>query len=421
MNIQMTGIDHSAAGVSVRELFSFTNAQAERAMEMIIKQPGVHGCVLLSTCNRTELWVSAEPDTDMDLPGMIGSIKQIDMDENKDNGSDMAAGGYRQYFRSRRSQTAVEHLFYLTAGLKSRILGEDQILSQVKDAWKRARGVYCTDTLLEVLFRYAVTAGKEVRTAVPALHTDISAPHYAIAGLKQQGYDFAGKKCLVIGNGQMGRMTAQALQEEGALVTVTVRQYRSGVVEIPKGCSRIAYGERYMRMPESDLIVSATASPNLTVRRAELEEALAGCHRQQVYLDLAVPRDMEEEIAGLDNVTLYNIDAFQSNGAAKAWERQKKAAQEVLKEKLAEFKDWYECRELVPRLQQIGRKAAEDICWRMGRGLSDYSKEERGRLDAMLEESAAKAVDKLLFALRDGLPREELYHCVELLERIQYG
>lgn len=417
MEIEMTGIDHSVAGVRIRELFSFTNAQAERAMESLKNQPGVSGCVLLSTCNRTELWVSAEPGTDMDLPWMLGELKQIDID--KDYGPGMEPGGYRGYFTNRRSQAATEHLFYLTAGLKSRILGEDQILAQVKDALKRARGVYCTDTLLEVLFRYAITAGKEVKTAVPAVHADVSAPHHAIAGLKQQGYGFAGKKCLVIGNGQMGKMTAQALQEEGADVTVTVRQYRSGVVEIPRGCGRIPYGERYMRIPECDFVVSATASPNLTVRKAELEDALAGCRRQQVYIDLAVPRDMEEGIAGLDGVTLYDIDAFQSNGSTDAWECQRKAAEAVISDRLAEFKDWYECRELIPRIQQIGRKAAGDICWRMGRGLSDVPKAERGRLDALLAESAAKAVDKLLFALRDGLPREELYHCVEILEKIQ--
>lgn len=410
MNILMTGIDHSMAGVKVREQFSFTTAQAGRAMQQIKSVPGIKGCVLLSTCNRMELWVSFEDGMDADLLDMLGKIKQIDM----------AGEGYRQYFTTRQSEKAVEHLFYLTAGLKSQILGEDQILTQVKDALKQSRGIYCTDTLLEVLFRYAITAGKEVKTAVPAVHADFSAAHHAVLGLKQQGYEFAGKKCLVIGNGQMGKITAQVLAAEGAEVTVTVRQYRSGMVEITEGCGRINYGERYGLIPECDLIVSATASANLTIRKAELAQALGDSRRQQIYIDLAVPRDIEEEIAQLEGVVLYDIDAFRSDEKSVELIRQREAAGAILSKKLAEFKDWYECRELVPRMQQIGRQAAEDICWRMGRVGLECMQDDRERFFQILNESSAKAVDKLLFALRDGLPREELYHCVEILENIRY-
>lgn len=419
----MTGIEHNTAGVKIREQFSFTNAQAQRAMEYIKSLPGIRGCVLLSTCNRMELWVSCAAEADdmnidkninkninIDLPGIIGQVKQIDVD----------AKGYRKYFVSRSSERAAEHLFYLTAGLKSRILCEDQILAQVKDALKKAREVYCTDTLLEVLFRYAITAGKEVRTKVPAVHADLTAAHHAIAGLKQQGYGFAGKKCLVIGNGQMGKIAAQALKEEGAAVTVTVRQYHSGMVEIPAGCDRIQYGERYAVMPECDLVVSATASPNLTIRKEELAQAAENGRRQQIYIDLAVPRDIEEEIAQLDGITLYDIDSFQSDGESDAFIRQQQAAAQILSAKLAELKDWYECREIIPRIQQISRAAAADICWRMGRAFSGAAQDDREQFRRLLEESSAKAVDKLLFALRDGLPREELYHCVEILEKIHY-
>ncbi len=410
----MAGIDHSTADVKIREQFAFTAAQAQRAMAYIKEQPGVRGCVLLSTCGRLEVWVSIQEgmERELDLPALVCRLKNM-------NHINQTADEYRKYFTSRQADDAARHLFYLSAGLKSQILGEDQILSQVKDAAARARAIYCTDTLLEVLFRYAVTAGKEVKTKVPVMHHDCSAAHYAIADMKQHGYVFAGKTCLVIGNGQMGRLAALALQDEGALVTVTVRQYCSGRVEIPRGCSRIDYGRRYEKIPECDLVISATASPNLTIRKEQLEQARGSCCRDQVYIDLAVPRDIEEAAAELKGIVLYDIDSFRSSGLSDGLKYRRQAAEAIISAKLAEFRDWYECRELVPRIQQIGRLAAEDICWRMGRGLHGLSQDEQEQIHRQLEESAAKAVDKLLFALRDELPREELYHCVEILEKVQ--
>ena len=410
MDIQMAGIDHNTAGVKIRECFSFTVSQTERALQEIHKQPGVRGCVLLSTCNRMELYVSAAP-AEVSMEALLEKILPVPF-------ADLS---YRQYFIERAGEEAVRHLFSLTAGFQSRIVGEGQILTQVKDALKRARELYCTDTLLEVLFRQAVTAGKEVRAKELFTHTDSSAVHCAVARLKAQGYPLRGKKCLVIGNGQMGKLAAEALTDEGASVTVTVRQYRSGMVEIPKGCSRIDYGERYRLIPFCDLILSATVSPNLTIRKEPFAQARKGNCRTQILIDLAVPRDMEEEVAQLEGVTLYDIDAFQSGWKADQTNGLQAEAAHFLAVKTAEFTDWYACRDLVPRIQQIGRRAAEEICWRMGRGLDQLPKQEQERVTRMLDESTQKVIDKMLYHLRDGLEREELHHCIEVLEKIRYG
>lgn len=413
MYIQMIGIDHSTAGVKIREQFSFTKLQAERAMLEISRQDGVRGCVLLSTCNRMELYVS----TDACEEGWESSLFML---LEKARPFPEPVWVSEPYFRIRGAQEAVRHLFYLTAGLKSRILGEDQILTQVKEAVTKARELNCTDTLLEVLFRHAVTAGKEVKAKALTAHGHLSAVQSALSAIRQKGFSFEGKKCLVIGNGQMGKLAAETLRAAGASVTVTVRQYRSGMVEIPKGCSRIHYGERYAQIPSCDLVISATVSPNLTIRRELLQQARGRQCREQIFIDLAVPRDMEEEIAGLEGVTLYDIDDFSSDGMTEEMSRQKKAAEKILEQRLAEFHDWYTCRDLIPRMQQVGRQAAEEICWRMGRAMTGLKKEEQEQIKNMLQESAQKVVDKMLYTLRDELNGEELLRCLEVLEGIQY-
>lgn len=405
--IQMVGIDHSSAGVKIRELFAFTASQAGRAMEQIKQRPGVRGCILLSTCNRMELYVSTEQEG-LCLSTLLEECCRLPVME------------YASCFQARDGEDAAMHLMYLAAGLKSRILGEGQILAQIKDALNRARELYCTDPVLEVLFRCAVTAGKEVKAKELFVHTDTSAVHVALAKLRQQGFTLENKNCLVIGNGVMGKTAALALRDAGASVTVTVRQYRSGMVQIPPGCDRIHYGERYERIPECDLVLSATVSPNLTIRKEELARARGAGARKQVFIDLAVPRDMEEEIAQLNGVDLYDIDSFQTDAASAQASVQRQEAEKILSQKLAEWNDWCECRDLIPRMQQVGRQASKELCWRMRRVTGSLHEEEQQMLLEALDDSAQKVVDKILYTLRDGLGREELRRCVEVLEQIHY-
>lgn len=243
MSISMIGIDHNMAPVDIRALFAFTKKNTGEAMERLKEQEGIQGCIILSTCNRLEIWVSAAPDKEVFLFDFLCTLKRISDDSLK------------KYFVERQDREAVEHLFYLTSGLKSQIIGEDQILTQVKDALSLARENFTTDGVLEVLFRMAVTAGKKIKTEVPFSHGNPSVIHQAIRFLDEQGYRMRDKVCMVIGNGEMGKVSAQALRETGADVTVTVRQYRSGVVNIPTGCKRINYDERMDYLPKCDLVV----------------------------------------------------------------------------------------------------------------------------------------------------------------------
>ena len=284
MNIQMIGIDFTKAEISVRERFAFTKKEMTEAMEFLKLKQEIRGCVILSTCNRMEMWLSLRGEMQPALPELLCELKELD------------AGFFQEYFTVRRGETAIEHLFFLCSGMKSQILGEDQILTQVKDALSFAREQESVDYVLEMLFRKAVTAGKLVKTKVVMDKANFSAAHKAVQFLKEQGNTLAGKKCLVIGNGEMGKLTANVLMEEGASVMITVRQYKSGMVNIPKGAERINYGERYQYIPEREYVFSATASPNITITKEALEKCLEGLPpKKQIYVDLAVPRDTQKQ------------------------------------------------------------------------------------------------------------------------------
>ncbi len=408
MSIQMAGIDHGLAPVPIREKFSFTKKAQGEALEELKARAGVRGCVVLSTCNRTELWVDGAEGAELPLEEWLCRLKGLDRE------------AYRRYLVSRAGEEAVSHLFRLASGLKSMILGEDQILTQVKEAWNLAREEEATDQVLEVLFRMAMTVGKKVKSNLQMSTANTSAIEHAVEHLKRQGFPFAGKECLVIGNGEMGRRSALALAAEGAHVTVTVRQYRSGMVEIPEGCDRINYGERLAWIPRCQVVVSATSSPNTTLKYEDV--AAMDLTEDKVLIDLAVPRDMEPELGTLPHVTLYDIDHFPVCPRSPKLQRQLEVAEGLLQEQQAEFLNWYECRDVIPRIQQLGRASAEDVVWRMGRTLKQMplSPEQRCALEEGAEDAVGKMVKKLLFAVRDEAGSETLRRCLAAWENVYH-
>ncbi len=402
MNIQMIGIDHQLASVDYREIFSFTKNASIRAMEEIHKEEGVLGCVILSTCNRMELWVSGEDSKKLPLFEILCRVKGLDPLYSRDK------------FVARENEEAIRHLFYTTSGLNSMILCEDQILSQVKAALQNAREAFSTDPVLETLFRMAITGTKKVKSGMQMSTANLSAVEQAVSRMRENGFVFADRKCIVIGNGEMGKRAALALKAEGADVTVTVRQYRSGVVEIPVGCKRINYGDRYELIPQCDILVSATNSPNPTITYEKMRELTLPEH--QILIDLAVPRDIEPEVKNIEGITLYDIDSFhvtQSEELA----IQIRQAKQILEEHIEEFLNWYECRDLVPMVRQIGQIASEDVYWRMGKTVKSLAlpEEEGNSLHKAVCNSSEKVIEKLLFTIRDEAGTDVFRKCLKAL------
>jgi len=247
-------------------------------MTAIKELQGVEGCIIISTCNRTEVWISHKEDFDRHLGECLCQLKKLPYEQ------------YNQFLTERTGFKAVKHLFALSCGIKSRVFGEDQIITQVKDALTLSRDNDCTDNVLEVLFRMAITAAKKVKTNVRLSNASNSVIDEAVKHLQKNKIELENKNCMVIGNGEMGKLSAMALKENGAKVTVTVRQYKSGVVDIPSKCNRINYGDRLDFIKDCEIVIIATASPNCTIKYGEMKEL--HFEKPLILIDLAVPRDI---------------------------------------------------------------------------------------------------------------------------------
>lgn len=400
--ISMIGIDHTTAPVDVRSLFAFRKSEMPNIMEGLKESFEAEGILILSTCNRTELWLSeAENIRKESSPEEKKKyiLKEVCRVVN------LNADDYIDAFIYREDEEAKEHLFWMTSGLKSAIIAEDQIISQVKDAAENARNLHFADGSLEVLFRKAVTAAKRVKTETVFHRANATAIEQALNMLAEEGFTVKNKKCLVIGNGEYGRLAAATLIEAGADVTVTIRQYHSGEVLIPKGAKAILYGDKYEVIKDCELIVSATSSPNYTLFADKLKE----CPRKHpmILIDLAVPRDIDPDIAQIDGCRIFDIDDFKSYDNPENSEAYKKA-KAIIDEELDDFRTWYQYRNAIPLISKVGKTAAMDIGGRLEKPLRKYVAEEDNRdaLTAKIENASEKVFSNLFFYLRDHLDEE---------------
>lgn len=404
MMLWMTGIDYEKADLAARELFSFQKHSAQLAMEQIKETYGFSGVILLSTCNRTELYVSTD-ETAGDLFQILCEVKGIPHQE------------YEAYKVERKGQEAIKHLFSLACGLKSKVFGEDQIISQIRLALVQAREVQTTDSYLEKTFQMAVSTGKKVKTEVHITAVKTSVVEEMLRVLRQNGQGLSGKKALVIGNGEIGRLAAERLLEEGVQVTMTLRNYKTRQVQIPKGCDTKDYQDRYDGIGTYDLVVSATTSPHHTVKYEDSHQFFED-KREHILVDLAVPRDISSRYASVENVTLYNIDTLGGDTKGIRDDSQLARAYEIIEEQMRELKLWQNFRVHIPTVQNIGSINGLLTYKRMEKNIKKLIEPSKlPQVEELIEVAAEKTITSLLFDLRKNLPMEYWQVCIEALAK----
>lgn len=403
MNIQMVGIDYNQASIEYRELFSLTQSHAFHTAQELKEQCGCDGVVVLSTCNRTELWLSGT--CQRDALETFCNLRRVPYAE------------YRNLFTHRTGLAAAQYLFSLACGIQSQIFGEDQILTQVKNALSLAREAHCTDSVLEVLFRCAVSCAKEIKSSVALNAKDTSVPARAVRLLREMLGSLKGRQCLVIGNGEMGRLAAQCLVREHAEVWMTLRSYKSREVIIPAGVRVIPYEQRYEKLPDIQIAVSATVSPHYTLNPDD-SHWKAPSH-PVTLVDLAVPRDLDPRLGDLAGITLLDMDKLGITSKDILETPAVQKARGIIREKVLELENWEEFRTCIPRIHSIGRHTAQGVRYKLVKPLRQAltSDEERRLVQELAQAASQKAVCNLLYGLRENLDPKLWQACLLALEK----
>ena len=401
MNIVMAGIDHRSAGLGEREPFAFTPNALRHSLERTAETYPQAGCVIISTCNRTEIWVSgaAAPEPEK----LLCELKGLPLPEN------------RALFQRREGTDAAAHLFLLAGGLKSQILGENQILAQVKEAREIARQAGSIDSVLDRLFQMAVAYAKRIKTETAITRANPSTAAAAADYIASLYPNLEGLRCLVIGNGVVGRQTAELLRSRGCSVEITLRQHKQNISLAPQGCMVVDYDARYGALLRNDVAISATASPHYTLDLERVANIWDG--RPRLFIDLAVPRDMDPALETLSGLSLADIDSLTSGVSAGLEEGERKKIEAIIREGIDEFAAWRSFRNHIGSIDDIRKALSAEILNRLDRTIRslglDAASGEKLRLG--LAHASQMALGKMLFGLRETLDSGAWTLCFEAL------
>ncbi len=287
----------------IREYFAFGNEDKKRLLKSLCSEELIDEAVVLITCNRTEIYVSS--GNDKSTSGIINIILEKCEDIigiNIDN--------IRDYLLFYTGKSAVSHLYKVSAGLDSMLVGEDQILGQVKDAIEFARECDTAHLYLNTLFRDAVTEAKKIKTETMISKSGVSTATLALRAAKDVLNSFSGKNILIIGaSGKIGDIVLKnALSYDFEQIYVTRR--RHNIDMSPNAMDRVSiieYNDRYDYIKNADVIVSATSGPHFTLTKEHIQENIV-LGSKKVFIDLAVPCDIDERVSNLDNIYYYNMD-----------------------------------------------------------------------------------------------------------------
>ncbi|MDO4975818.1 MAG: glutamyl-tRNA reductase [Eubacteriales bacterium] len=337
MGIQIISISHKIAPLAVRELFAFTQEQQDSIMKKMIAHLEVTECVVLSTCNRTEVYVYADSDS-------TGNVYRI-MEEvllQEAGAEDVEEiGDYLLFYHGKK---AIHHLFQVASGLDSMVIGEDQILGQVKTAHKNAREIGTTGVFLNTFFRMAITASKKVKTDTDLSRTSVSTATLALKVAEEKLGTLTGKKLMIIGaTGKIGGIVLMnAMSGYDAEIYVTTRSNK--VISTKHGQDdfiMIEYEDRYEYLDQMDVVISATASPHYTLTFNKMKKQLV-TEKTRVFVDLAVPMDIDSKIDTIEQCFYFNIDDFTriaiENNQKKMMEAE--VASTILGEYELQFEQW---------------------------------------------------------------------------------
>ena len=402
MRIILVGMNHKTAPVEIRERLQIACGGDGPALAELLGIPDVREVLLLSTCNRVEVLARVA-----DGEAAVERLKEFIFRQGN-----LDAAELERCLYVHRDREAVRHLFRVAASLDSLIMGEPQILGQVKEAYRRAVDHRATGVLLNRLVHHALRAAKRVRTETGIAGNAVSVSYAAVELAKKIFGGLHGKTILLIGAGEMSELAARHLLRQGVeRILIANRTYaRAEEMATAFQGAPVAFDRLSEVLPEVDIVIASTGAPGYVVTVEMVAAALRRRRNRLLFLiDIAVPRDIDPAAGEIDNVYLYNIDHLQDVVDANRETRHAEAAKAegIVAEEVAVFEAWFNALAVVPTIVALRGKMEGIVRGELERSahwLGGLSEEERSRIEGL----AASVVNKILHDPITGLKEESI-------------
>jgi glutamyl-tRNA reductase len=382
--IYLTGLNHRTADVEIRERYALTNV--ENFEPGLLAECPVHEVMALSTCNRVELLcVSGHaPQSKVDV---LSAMRDYWARRCGGDSSEVQAHTYNH-----QGLDAVEHLFTVASSLDSLVMGEPQILGQLKDAYRNAVGCGTAKVIINRLLHKSFSVAKRVRTETAVASSAVSISFAAVELARKIFGNFNGKTAMLVGAGEMAELAATHLLRNGVehLIIANRTLARAKTLAATLGGEPIPIENMQDRLSEADIVISSTGSPTAVIRARDVQSVLKKRkHRPMFFIDIAVPRDIDPDVNGLDNVYLYDIDDLKEVVEENMAQRQDEAvkARALVSEETRAFSQWLKTLDLQPTIVDLlgrGEEVARRELARTLRRLGDVDEETKKALETLV-------------------------------------
>ncbi len=416
MNLALLGINHRTAPVEVRERMHIPESRLAQAVSDLVHREGIREGLILSTCNRVEVMTSAEDSVDAEP-----IIQQFLAEHHR-----FELGPYQRFFYHYQQQEVVRHLFRVASSLDSMILGEPQILGQLKRAYALAHEAGGLNASLKEIVSQALAVGRRVRRETALGSAAVSVSYAAVELAKKIFGSLEGRTIFVIGAGKMSELAAKHLLRSGAsAIYVTNRTYERAVqLAAAFRGTAIAFEQLFEHLPKADIVISSTGAAGYVVNKEDVAKILSARRNRPVFfVDIAVPRDIDPLVNELDNAFVYDIDDLGQVVEANKKQREREAvwAEEIVQEEVQKTMRRLASRDLVPtivaledRLNAIREGEVERYNSRLG----NLTPEQRQAVDALTRGIMNKILHGPITELKNGAGQPEQAALVRLVRKI---
>ena len=407
----LLGINHTTAPIEVRERLAIPAGRLADATRTLLHQPGIREGLILSTCNRVELLtLQQDHETPSDLLRFLDEYFAV------------PAATIRPHLYEFREREAVRHLFRVASSLDSMVVGEPQILGQVKESYTVAREVGAVSSTLDGLLQRAFTVAKRVRTETQVGSSSVSIASVAVDLARKIFGSLSGKTILLVGAGKMSELAARHLIQQGAASILVSNRTIARAEKIaatitasigakPVTAEIIPFEDLYAHAHRADIVITSTGAPDKIFTRAHGRQFLdRRRNRPMFFIDIAVPRDVDPDMNKVEGCFVYDIDDLQQTAAANLADRSREAAaaEEIVSGEVIRYQERLQTLDAVPAikaLQQNAEQIRQTELAKVESKLSSLSPDQREAVEALTRSLTAKLLHPQLTALRDPSKR----------------